>query len=88
MQINSCVNPFIYATTIPDFKRIVRDICKGECFAGPAQGIEMTTTASKSGKAAANRVPFCEMRRFVSSPPEHAQEATGERVEIVRATVS
>ena len=25
MQINSCVNPFIYAAMLPEFKKLVRD---------------------------------------------------------------
>ena len=32
MQINSCLNPFIYASTIPAFKKVVKGylVCKSD----------------------------------------------------------
>lgn len=30
MQINCCVNPFIYASTIPQFMQVVKDIFNGK----------------------------------------------------------
>ena len=32
MQINSCVNPFIYAAVLPEFKKTVRNIFNGNQF--------------------------------------------------------
>ena len=31
MQINSCLNPFVYATTIPAFRKIVNWLFKNRC---------------------------------------------------------
>ena len=61
MQVNSCVNPFIYATTIPDFKKTVRSVVSGHIFDRP-EVIENATTVRDFERHEA--IPFCEMQDF------------------------
>ena len=57
MQINSCVNPFIYAAVLPEFKKAVRNIFNGNQF-----GTRSSKSSNLSGK---ETVALEQLRRAV-----------------------
>ena len=73
MQISSCVIPFIYAATIPDFNRIVRDIFYRNLF--DRMRTRMTTTFGKSEDRGTNTASFS-IRRDEQNPEERVEIAS------------
>ena len=79
MQVNSCVNPFIYATTIPDFKKTVKSVVSGHIFDRPEVIEDTTTVRDFQGH---ETIPFCEMQDF-ARPFSVNEQNTKERPQVL-----
>ena len=66
MLANSCINPLVYATTIPAFKTLIKDLLSGKCkLDTKLNDTEDTTEGLNENETGTTR--FGSLKRSISS---------------------